>query len=114
MTRNYAESVNERAKMAEIGGDPQGAVFMRESFARGGWDGFLTEMTQDDRAPRQPLFVTATLYIELGENEKALTLLNRLYGEGSPSLVRLNSDPRFDVLRGDPRFTDLLKRMNFE
>lgn len=114
MTRNYAGSVNKRAKIAEIGGDPQGAIFMRESFARGGWQGFLTEMTQDDRAPRQPLFVTATLYIELGENEKALALLNRLYGEGSPSLVRLNSDPRFDVLRGDPRFTDLLKRMNFE
>ncbi len=37
--------------------------------------GFLTEMTQDDRAPRQPLFVTATLYIEPGETRKPLPYL---------------------------------------
>ncbi|MEP6703830.1 MAG: winged helix-turn-helix domain-containing protein [Acidobacteriota bacterium] len=114
MTRNYAASVEERARITEIMGNPQGAAFMRESFARGGWQGFLREMTENSRAPQPSPYINATLYAELGEKDKAFSILNRLYEDDSSSVVKINSDPRFDKLRGDPRFTDLLKRMNFE
>ena len=114
MQRNYAESVEERAKIVEIMGDPQGAAFIRESFVRGGWQGFLREMTENSQAPQPPPFVKATLYAELGEKDKAFAILNSLYEEGSPSLVRLKFDPRFDPLRGDPRFAEIIKRLNLE
>ncbi|MEO6333834.1 MAG: tetratricopeptide repeat protein [Pyrinomonadaceae bacterium] len=114
MTRNYAESVEERAKITEIMGNPQGAAFVRESFARRGWQGFLREMTDNSRAPQPSPYIKATFYSELGEKDKAIAILNRLYEDGSSSLVGLRVDPRFDSLRDDLRFIDLLKRMNFE
>jgi TolB-like protein/DNA-binding winged helix-turn-helix (wHTH) protein len=69
MQRNYAESVEERAKITEILGDHQGARFIRDSFAAGGWRGFLKEMTENSRAPQAPPYIKATLYVELGEKE---------------------------------------------
>lgn len=49
----------------------------------------------------------------LGENDQALKHLDRAYESRSSALVFLKVEPLFDGLRGDPRFTDLLHRMNF-
>ncbi|MGH9778888.1 MAG: tetratricopeptide repeat protein, partial [Candidatus Acidiferrales bacterium] len=56
----------------------------------------------------------ATVYIGLGQNEEALTWLERAYEQrGSYLILYLKVDPVYDPLRGDPRFQDLLRRMNF-
>ena len=48
----------------------------------------------------------------LGQKEKALECLHRAYEESSPMLVRLLSeDARFDDLRNDSRYTELLARI---
>jgi hypothetical protein len=39
--------------------------------------------------------------------------LNKAYDDRSPRLVNLKAHPHFDALRGDSRFQDLLRRMNF-
>jgi serine/threonine-protein kinase len=55
----------------------------------------------------------ATIYIGLGQNEEALTWLERAYEQrGSYLILFLNVDPVYDPLRDDPRFQDLLRRMN--
>jgi len=111
---NYAESVEERAKIFEISGNPQGAAFMRDSFAKGGWQGFLRAMTGDSQAPKAPPpRIMVTYYAELGEKDKAFAILNQFYEERSTSILRLKVDPRFDSLRDDPRFQDLLRRVGF-
>ena len=114
MKQNYSESVEARAKIAEIRGDPQGARFMRESFARGGWQGFLREMTGNVHAPQTPPYDKATLFVELGEKERALEILDKLFEDRASRIVMLKVDPRFDSLRGDPRFTEIIKRLNLE
>jgi eukaryotic-like serine/threonine-protein kinase len=53
----------------------------------------------------------ATIYVALGENDKALELLeeaNKIY---DLNIMRLKVDPRFDGLRTDPRFADLMRRV---
>lgn len=55
----------------------------------------------------------ATLYAETGENEKSLDLLERAYARHDSELLQLKVDPRLDNLRSNPRFQDLLRRMNF-
>ena len=46
-----------------------------------------------------------------GENDRAIDLLEKAYDERVERLVWLRADPRFDPLRLDPRFNDLLTRM---
>jgi eukaryotic-like serine/threonine-protein kinase len=60
-----------------------------------------------------PAFVTAIIYTGLGQRDKAFQWLEKSYEEhdsGPLSLVKVY--PIFDPLRSDPRFADLLRRMN--
>jgi hypothetical protein len=54
-----------------------------------------------------------TLHLGLGERDQALEWLGKAFEERSTSLVFLQVDPTFDPLRSEPRFQDLLRRMNF-
>jgi hypothetical protein len=112
MQQNYAASVEERAIVTDILGDTAGAAFMRESFARGGWQEFLHQATTNQQAPQPPMYIKASLLAEKGEYESAFEILTGLCDEQSSSVTLLKVDPRFDKLREDPRFNQLLKRMN--
>ena len=84
---------------------------MSESFAKSGWHGFLRAMTGKQRPPDVSPYTAATFQIELGEKDKALAILNKMYEERARDLVMLKVDPRLDPLRSDPRFTDLARRV---
>jgi TolB-like protein/DNA-binding winged helix-turn-helix (wHTH) protein/Flp pilus assembly protein TadD len=56
----------------------------------------------------------ATVHASLGQKDKAFEYLERAYKERSPDLTYfLRADLRVDSLRSDPRFQDLMRRMNF-
>ena len=54
----------------------------------------------------------ATIYAGLGEKDQAFACLDKEYKEGAYYLGYLKSDPELDGLRGDPRFAELLRRVN--
>jgi tetratricopeptide (TPR) repeat protein len=56
----------------------------------------------------------ATLSLAAGEQEQAIEFLERAYNERDPMLVGVRTDPAFDPLREDLRFSALLKRIGFE
>jgi TolB-like protein/DNA-binding winged helix-turn-helix (wHTH) protein len=114
MQQKYAESVEERAKINEILMNKEGAAFMRQSFAKGGWQGFLRAMTENPKAPPVPLYVKASFYAALGEKDKAFEILNRVYENRAFDILLLKVDPRFDGLRDDARFQDLIRRIGFQ
>jgi hypothetical protein len=55
----------------------------------------------------------ALIYAGLGEMDKALAWLERAFAERSTWMLYLKVDPWLDSLRSEPRFQDLLRRMNF-
>ena len=55
----------------------------------------------------------ALAYARIGQVEQALAWLEAGYRQRAPGLSGLKVDPLFDPLRGNPRFQDLLGRMNF-
>ena len=59
-----------------------------------------------------PYFL-ARAYSALGKKEDALTFLEMGYREKAPLMVWLKVDSLLDSLRPEPRFQDLLRRMNF-
>ena len=52
----------------------------------------------------------AQAYVDLGGNDRTLDWLNKAYQERSNGLHAVA--PCLDALRSDPRFQDLLRRMN--
>jgi tetratricopeptide (TPR) repeat protein len=54
----------------------------------------------------------AIIYVGLGEKDKAFEWLEKSYEERSIGAIKVN--PIYDPLHSDPRFTDLLRRMNLQ
>jgi TolB-like protein/Flp pilus assembly protein TadD len=54
----------------------------------------------------------AMIYIALGEDDQAFEWLEKAYDERAWQLGFLKVEPVFDPLRGDPRFDDLMRRVN--
>jgi serine/threonine-protein kinase len=58
-------------------------------------------------------FWHSILYAGLGDVDTAIGHLERSYAQSDVWLVWLNTDPRLDSLRADPRFQQLLRRVGF-
>jgi DNA-binding winged helix-turn-helix (wHTH) protein/TolB-like protein/Flp pilus assembly protein TadD len=54
----------------------------------------------------------AIIYLGLGDKDRAFEYLNKAYEEHPQTMVHLKSRPMFDSLRSDPRYTELLRKMN--
>jgi len=59
-----------------------------------------------------PYFVGG-IYAALGQRDEAFRCLETAYAERAPWMAWLKTDPGLNALRSDPRFQDLLRRMNF-
>jgi len=55
----------------------------------------------------------AIIEVGLGDKDRALAWLDKAYEDRSFFLLNLKNEPELDPLRSDPRFEDLLRRMNF-
>jgi hypothetical protein len=53
----------------------------------------------------------ADLYAQLGYREKAFAWLERAYQDRQQGLSQLKVAAKFDNLRSDPRFADLMRRV---
>lgn len=56
----------------------------------------------------------AKIHAAGADRDKAFEWLERAYEGGNPDLIELNSEPIFDGLRGEPRFSDLMRRIGWE
>jgi TolB-like protein/Tfp pilus assembly protein PilF/tRNA A-37 threonylcarbamoyl transferase component Bud32 len=65
-------------------------------------------------ADQIPAWFKARYYMLVGEEDRALEWLTQAIDERDPWAAWTNRDSRFDPLRDDPRFQDLLRRMNLE
>ena len=73
----------------------------------------LNEMKEMSKQKYVSPYDLATVYVGLGEKDKALEQLNRAYEEQSGWIIYLNVEPVFDPLRAEPGFQDLLRRVAF-
>jgi adenylate cyclase len=55
----------------------------------------------------------ALIYGDLGDNGKAFYYLDRAYNQRDLSLTSIKIDPKFDLLRADPRYDMMVKRIGF-
>jgi TolB-like protein/DNA-binding winged helix-turn-helix (wHTH) protein/Tfp pilus assembly protein PilF len=71
----------------------------------------LAELERLSEHKYVPATDTALIYAGLGEKDRSFAWLEKAYQEHSFTLNNLKVEPRFDALRSDPRFADLLRRI---
>jgi TolB-like protein len=73
----------------------------------------LSQLEQKARSSYVPAYHFVLVYAGLGERDRAFEWLERAYQERSTVLAYLRLDPRLSPLRSDPRYADLVKRLQF-
>ena len=72
----------------------------------------LAKWQQWNRRRRPPQTEMISLaYAAVGRKDDAIALLQKAYSEHSDAVIGIKVAPYYDVLRGDPRFQDLLRRV---
>lgn len=112
---DYANAVEERAKVLDLIGQPENAALIRATFGKGGWGDFLRLVTSQHSALTDVNnnWVVAKAYVDLGQKDKAFEELNKAYEKRLSSLCWLKVEPQMDPLRSDPRYQELLRKMGF-
>jgi serine/threonine-protein kinase len=107
---------NFRALAADSGNDPLRLSSLGSAYALSGKKveahRVLVEMEGAAKRHYVPPFLLALVHASLGEKDKAFLWLEKAYNQHDSYLVRLKVEPTLDPLRNDPRFADLLRRMN--
>ena len=60
-----------------------------------------------------PPYFLAWVAASVGDNDEAMKWLETAYRQRASLMVAIRAEPFFEPLRSDPRFQDLLRRMNF-
>ena len=94
---------------------PEETDELKAIYARSGWRGISEHELEDWKAAekrgKRNYNQLAFHSIDLGQNEEALAYLEKALVEDPSALVSLKVNPRYDPLRSDPRFDDLLRRV---
>jgi TolB-like protein/DNA-binding winged helix-turn-helix (wHTH) protein/Flp pilus assembly protein TadD len=98
-----------------VGGDP--VLGRARVYAAVGRRGEAVKMLdrfseQCKRGEVSPMYL-AFLYVALGKKQKALDWLEKAYKGRDPYILRIRVWSALDPIRSDPRFQDLMRRMNF-
>ena len=63
--------------------------------------------------PQTAPYDIAIVYLGMGDHQRAIDWLEKAYSTRNSQLIYINRDPRFDPLREDSRFVQLLERFDF-
>jgi len=115
----YDEGVAARQKWMALAGEPADIVAglgraYKFSGIRGVWRYELERLTK--KAPRGDLYgdYSPRFNSLLGNKDKAIESIEKIYADPASREMMFGfpMDPRYDNLRSDPRFQDILRRMN--
>jgi len=114
----YEQAISEYQKAIAPGqGNPRLAATLARGYAAAGERTEALEIISQVREPSKQRYVSsyviAQVYAALGDTGRAFQWLDKAYQEHDSQLAWLKAEPGFDSLRSDPRYQELLRRMNF-
>ncbi len=116
--RMYEPAIAEMRKALQVlQNNPMAVAFLGEAYAAAGYRNEAQKILEQLKELSKQRYVTpyyvGRIYAAPNETDKALDCLETAYREHAVWAVFLKLDPRLDGLRSEPRFQDLLRRMNF-
>ncbi|HEX9928516.1 MAG TPA: winged helix-turn-helix domain-containing protein [Pyrinomonadaceae bacterium] len=117
--KRYAEAVAELTKAREFsGGGTEPATQLGYALARAGRRGeaeaVLAELKSFSIENYVPAYNFAMIYNGLNERAECLNYLEKSFQEREVQMTFVKVDSRWDSLRTEPRFIEIIKQMNFE
>ena len=107
----------EELKLASEGGDAGSLAGLAYAYAMAGDKAKLKDTLkrfQHHPARGHVPYRLAAVYVALGDKDRAISLIEKDYRQRSSWLNRLKVDPVMDPLRQEPRFKQLMRKMNFQ
>lgn len=90
----------------------------QRAYETSGWRGvrerFFEQQKLNEQKASANLYSLARQCALLGDKEQAFAYLNKAIEKRQGQMTMLNVDPPFDVLRNDPRFDELVKRVGLK
>ena len=117
--RMYPEAIAEQQKYLSLAGDEEAAQDLGRDFASSGYPAAMKALYRKTfvflEEAGKYAYVSpvhfAVLHAQLGENDQAFASLEKAFEERQPWLGQVKVDPQFEPLRSDPRFADLVRRV---
>jgi len=114
----YEEALAIWKKSFAAKGDREAEEALARGYEEAGYSGALSQVAEMLIERSRTSFVTpwqiGTLYTRAGKNNEALDWLEKAYEAHDSNMPSISADPIFDGLRDDPRFQNLLRRMNLQ
>ena len=118
MKHMYTEALEAWKASYAARGDQAAEEALARGFKEGGYSRALQRAAETLAARSRTAYVPAwqigTLYTRAGMKDEALEWLEKAYQAHDPNMPYISVDPIFDILRDDPRFKELLHRMNLK
>jgi predicted Zn-dependent protease len=116
--RMYQEAIAAYQKERSLSGaSPAEVAALGQAYAKGGIRGYylweLRRLREESKRQYVKAVAFAYLFAGLGEKDQAFSYLQKAHEDRDYELTRLQVLPWVDPLRKDPRFQDILRRMNF-
>ncbi|HLF83056.1 MAG TPA: protein kinase [Blastocatellia bacterium] len=112
----YREAIGEYRKALELNDDPTAKAFLALSLAKSGQRGEAIKLGDQLKveSPHRyvPSYCFAILHIALDQKDEAFVWLEKDIAERSSWPVVYAVVPELDELRDDPRFKDMMRRLN--
>ena len=96
-------------KLAET--DEATVKIFNTAYQTASWQGVLREQAKRSSENDQVFYFFACLYAQIGDKDKAIKYLEKTFQHREHWMAYIQVDPRFDLLRGDPRFQGLVRRV---
>ena len=117
MKGQYAEGVAEAEAAHRLSSSPMITSFLASIYARAGRradaEQTLASLKEQLKRRYSCEYEVAVAYVELGQAEEAFHWFQRGYDDRAMCMVMTKVDPRLDRIHADPRYQDMLKRLNF-
>ena len=108
----YPEAIAALERSVELEPWPNSQVRLAAVYARAGQTAEALRLVEEN--PGADATRTALVYVAAGDNERAFEALERAFETRSPFLNELRVEPRYEPIRSDARFGELLRRLDLE
>jgi tetratricopeptide (TPR) repeat protein len=111
----YEDAIEARRQFMTLSGSPPERIAAMDSaYGESGPEGYWRWHLErrKDQYDRHPTYI-GMLYAQLGDDDQAIAWLEKAYEKHDGLLYLLKVLPLLDPIRDDPRYHDLVRRMNF-